>query len=81
MMEQVTSDYFQFLENVTLVMQKKNSWKLMCKCEIWSNQLPIKIMNWGYIYVIIAYSIKFNKMQMMNLNIYIHWACVFQIVL
>lgn len=42
MMEQVTSDYFQFLENVTLVMQKKKktagSWCASVKYDLTSCQ-------------------------------------------
>lgn len=34
MMEQVTSDYFQFLENVTLVMQKKK--QLEVDVQVWN---------------------------------------------
>lgn len=35
MMEQVTSDYFQFLENVTLVMQKKKK-QLEVDVQVWN---------------------------------------------
>lgn len=41
MMEQVTSDYLQFLENVTLVMQKKKtagSWCASVKYDLTSCQ-------------------------------------------
>lgn len=34
MMEQVTSDYFQFLENVTLVKQKKK--QLEVDVQVWN---------------------------------------------